>query len=163
MKKKLLLSLPHPVAHAGPARRSLSARTDQRLSRTPVYRPSTHVINAQKSKDRLLGAANQEPLISPSTAAQVRQHIECLVKALSAHTPAGETIELKRSAVSSGAAANGVLSIPPLIYREYAAEYKELAREAADVRQRALYLKIANTWIFAAVRFEAGLETKATC
>jgi hypothetical protein len=30
------------------------------------------------------------------------------------------------------------------------------------VRQRALYLKIANTWIFAAVRFEAGLETKGT-
>jgi hypothetical protein len=162
--KKLLLSLPHPVAHAGPTRRSLSARADQRLSRTPVYRPSTHVINAQKSKDRLLGAANQEPLISPGTAAQVRQHIECLVKALSAHTPAGETIELKRSAVnSSGAGANGVLSIPPLIYREYAAEYKELARKAADVRQRALYLKIANAWIFAAVRFEAGLETKGTC
>jgi hypothetical protein len=157
------LSLPHPVAHAGPTRRSLSSRVDQRLSRTPVYRPSTYVVDAQKSKKRLLGAGDQEPLISPSTVTQVRKHIECLVKALSARTPTDETVELKRSPVnSSGAAAKGVLSIPPLIYREYAAEYKELARTTTNDSERALYLKMANTWRYAAVRFEAGLETNGS-
>jgi len=154
------LSLRHTVAHAGATRRSLSSRADPRLSRTPVRRPSTYGIDAQKSKNRLPGDGNQEPLISPNTAAQVREHIEGLVKALNARTPTGETVELKRSpGNSSGAAANGILSIPPLIYREYAAEYMALARTATDAIQRTLYLKIANTWTFAAVRFEAGLET----
>jgi hypothetical protein len=93
----------------------------------------------------------------------VRKHIECLVKALSARTPTDETVKLKRSPVnSSGAAAKGVLSIPPLIYREYAAEYKELARTTTNDSERALYLKMANTWRYAAVRFEAGLETKGS-
>jgi hypothetical protein len=157
------LSLPHPVAHAGPTRRSLHSRLDQRLSRTPVYRPSTYVVDAQKSKKRLLAAGDQEQLISPSTVAQVRKHIDCLVKALSARAPTGETVELNRSPVnSSGAAAEGVLSIPPLIYREYAAEYKELARAATNALQRTLYLKMANTWRYAAVRFEAGLETNGS-
>jgi hypothetical protein len=63
---------------------------------------------------------------------------------------------------SRDAATNGVLSIPPLIYREYAAEYKELARTATNSPQRALYLKMANTWRYAAVRFEAGLETNGS-
>jgi hypothetical protein len=80
---------------------------------------------------------------------------------VSARTPTGTgDTELKRSSVNStGAAANGVLSIPPLIYREYAVEYQELARTAANELERAIYLKMANTWIYAAVRFESGLET----
>jgi hypothetical protein len=53
-------------------------------------------------------------------------------------------------------ATSGVLSIPPVIYREYAAELRELARTATK-ESRALYLKMANTWAYAAVRFEAGV------
>jgi hypothetical protein len=53
-------------------------------------------------------------------------------------------------------ATSGVLSIPPRTYREYAAELRELARTATN-DSRALYLKMANTWIYAAVRFEAGV------
>ena len=53
-------------------------------------------------------------------------------------------------------ATSGVLSIAPMIYREYAAELRELARTATS-DSRALYLKMANTWIYAAVRFEAGV------
>jgi hypothetical protein len=53
-------------------------------------------------------------------------------------------------------ATSGVLSIPPKIYQEYAAELRELARTASN-DSRALYLKMANTWIYAAVRFEAGV------
>ena len=57
---------------------------------------------------------------------------------------------------SGEVATSGVLSIPPSIYREYAAELRELARTATD-SSRALYLKMANTWSYAAVRFEAGV------
>ena len=57
---------------------------------------------------------------------------------------------------SGEVATSGVLSIPPLIYREYAAELRELARTATN-SSRALYLKMANTWAYAAVRFEAGV------
>jgi hypothetical protein len=57
---------------------------------------------------------------------------------------------------SADVATSGVLSIPPSIYREYAAELRELARTATD-SSRALYLKMANTWTYAAVRFEAGV------
>ena len=57
---------------------------------------------------------------------------------------------------SGDVATSGVLSIPPMIYREYAAELRELARTATD-SSRALYLKMANTWAYAAVRFEAGI------
>ena len=39
-------------------------------------------------------------------------------------------------------ATSGVLSIPPKIYREYAAELRELARTASN-DSRALYLKMA--------------------
>jgi hypothetical protein len=53
-------------------------------------------------------------------------------------------------------ATSSVLSIPPMIYREYAAEFRELARTAAN-GSRALYLKMANAWTYAAVRFEAGV------
>jgi hypothetical protein len=42
------------------------------------------------------------------------------------------------------------------VYREYAAELRELARTATN-DSRALYLKMANTWTYAAVRFEAGV------
>jgi hypothetical protein len=57
---------------------------------------------------------------------------------------------------SADVATSGVLSIPPSIYREYAAELRELARTATS-SSRALYLKMANTWTYAAVRFEAGV------
>jgi hypothetical protein len=53
------------------------------------------------------------------------------------------------------AATSRVLYIPPLIYREYAAELRELALTATN-GSRALYLKMTNTWTYAAVRFEAG-------
>jgi hypothetical protein len=53
-------------------------------------------------------------------------------------------------------ATRGVLSIPPRIYREYAAELRELARTASN-GSRPLYLKMANAWTYAAVRFEAGV------
>jgi hypothetical protein len=51
------------------------------------------------------------------------------------------------------------LSIPQLIYREFADEYKKLARSTSDGPQRVLYLKMANMWEHSAVRFENGLET----
>jgi len=57
---------------------------------------------------------------------------------------------------SGDVATSGVLSIPPAIYREYAAELRELARTAVG-DSRTLYLKMANDWIYAAVRFEAGV------
>jgi hypothetical protein len=54
---------------------------------------------------------------------------------------------------------SSVLSIPPSIYREYADEYKKLARSTSDGPQRVLYLKMANMWEHAALRFENGLES----
>jgi hypothetical protein len=103
---------------------------------------------------RHLEAGDQEPLISPRTAAQKRMQLEHLVSAVSASAPTGgNTDELKRSP-------DGVLAISPRMYREYAAEYKELARTATDWGQRAIYLKMANTWIYTSIRFEAGLEDK---
>ena len=54
---------------------------------------------------------------------------------------------------------SGVLSILRLMYREYADEYKKLARTTSDELQRALYLKMINIWEHAAIRFESGLET----
>lgn len=56
---------------------------------------------------------------------------------------------------------SSVLSISPSIYREYADEYKKLARSAFDELQRALYLKMASMWEHAALRFENGLETSS--
>ena len=154
------LSLPHSAAHAGPTRRSATPRADQRFGRNAVRRPSTYGFDAHKSNNRTLRAGDQQPLISPSTAAQVRKQMQCLIEAVNARTPTGETIELNRSPSNSTVVvANGVLSIPPQIYREYAAECRALARSATNESQRGLYLKMANTWIYAAVRFEAGLET----
>jgi hypothetical protein len=57
------------------------------------------------------------------------------------------------------AAGGSVLSIAPQIYREYAEEFRELARNATSGHQVALYVKMANTWAAAAVQFESGLET----
>jgi hypothetical protein len=57
---------------------------------------------------------------------------------------------------SADVATSGILSIAPVIYREYAAELRELARTANN-DCRAIYLKMANTWSYAAVRFEAGV------
>ena len=54
-----------------------------------------------------------------------------------------------------------VLSIPPSIYREYAGEYRELARSSSDELVRALYLKMASMWEYTAVRFEnSGLTSE---
>jgi hypothetical protein len=56
---------------------------------------------------------------------------------------------------------SSVLLIPPSIYREYADEYKKLARSTSDGPQRVLYLKMANMWEHAALRFENGLDFTA--
>jgi len=55
------------------------------------------------------------------------------------------------------APANDLLSIAPRQYREYADEWKRLARAASDIQQRAYCLKTANMWLYAAIRYEAGL------
>ena len=56
---------------------------------------------------------------------------------------------------------SAVLSIPPSIYREYADEFKELARSTSEELQRALYLKMAIMWEHTAVRFEnVGLTSE---
>jgi hypothetical protein len=57
---------------------------------------------------------------------------------------------------------SNILSISPAMYREYAAEYKELAQSTSDALQRALYLKVAIMWEHAALRFENGFEPSAT-
>jgi hypothetical protein len=85
----------------------------------------------------------------------MRKQLEHLVSAVSAAAPTGgNPDELKRSP-------DGVLSIAPRMYREYAAELRELARTATS-GSRALYLKMANTWSYAAVRFEAGVAEPET-
>jgi hypothetical protein len=58
----------------------------------------------------------------------------------------------------SKATKSNILSISPPMYREYANEYKELARSASDDLQRALYLKMASMWEHAALRFENGFD-----
>ena len=71
-----------------------------------------------------------------------------------------EDVDLEKSLVNSiGPEAGGILSVPPRIYREFADEYKKLARTTTDEFQRALYLKMASTWEHAAIRFESGVET----
>jgi hypothetical protein len=62
----------------------------------------------------------------------------------------------------SDATKSSILSISPPMYREYANEYKELARSTSDDLQRALYLKMASMWEHAALRFENGFEPSAT-
>jgi hypothetical protein len=49
---------------------------------------------------------------------------------------------------------SNLFSIAPSIYREYADEYKKLARSTSDELQRALYFKMAIMWEQSAVRFE---------
>jgi hypothetical protein len=43
------------------------------------------------------------------------------------------------------------------LFREYAAEFVELARSAASADQRFLYLKAANLWQETAIRWERDL------
>jgi hypothetical protein len=56
----------------------------------------------------------------------------------------------------SGRAADheGVLEIAPRIYRDYANEFRELARTSESDAQRATYLKAAHMWLDAATLFE---------
>ncbi len=49
-----------------------------------------------------------------------------------------------------------LLRIAPRIYREYADEFRELARTSESDHQRSLYLKAAHVWLDAATRFEMG-------
>jgi hypothetical protein len=71
-----------------------------------------------------------------------------------------EDVDLEKSPVNSvDPEAGGLLSIPPRIYREFADEYKEMAKTITDIFQRELYLKMASTWVHAAIRFESGVET----
>jgi hypothetical protein len=43
------------------------------------------------------------------------------------------------------------------LFREYAAEFVELARNATSLDQRFLYLKMANIWQETAIRWERDL------
>jgi hypothetical protein len=54
----------------------------------------------------------------------------------------------------------GVLEIAPRIYREYADEFRELARMSESEQQRSFYLKAAHTWLDAAMQFEMS-DTKS--
>jgi hypothetical protein len=46
---------------------------------------------------------------------------------------------------------------PHQLFREYAAEFMELARKATSVDERFLYLKMANIWQETAIRWERDL------
>jgi hypothetical protein len=71
-----------------------------------------------------------------------------------------EDVDLEIFAVNPvGPEAGGLLSIAPRIYREFADDYKKPARTTTDIFQRELYLKMASTWVHAAIRFESGVET----
>jgi hypothetical protein len=95
--------------------------------------------HARKPVDR------PEVLTSPRTDAQVLKHIDNFIDVLGGH-------------VSPVPASEGVLSIPPRIYREYADEFKALAVAAVHEEQRALYLQMATIWLEAAAQFEAGIK-----
>ncbi len=99
----------------------------------------------------------QEALTSPKTDAQVLTYIETFVDTLREHGLGGDTAQFKRAAFDEPieVAGGGVRSIPPRIYREYADEFKELARTSTNEIQRALYLQMQNIWEAAAFRFEA--------
>jgi topoisomerase IA-like protein len=66
----------------------------------------------------------------------------------------------RENAKESGAqtADSGLLLISPRQYREYADEWKVLARAASGDQQREICLKMANIWLHAAIRFESGFE-----
>ena len=72
-----------------------------------------------------------------------------------------EIEELARSLQEAPARESGLLSISPRQYREYADEWKELARTASNGQQLALCMKMASIWLNAAIQFEAGLEASA--
>jgi len=112
-------------------------------------------FDGPKLENGRLNAGDQEALTSPETRARVRKHIESLISAVNRTSQVSENVELKSPTIR----ANGALAIPPLIYREYADELKNLARTTTSAPQRALYVKMANIWQHAAIRFEAGLET----
>ena len=112
-------------------------------------------FDGPKLENGHLNAGDQEALTSPETRARVRKHIESLISAVNRTSQVSENVELKSPTIR----ANGALAIPPLIYREYADELKNLARTTTSAPQRALYVKMANIWQHAAIRFEAGLET----
>jgi hypothetical protein len=87
-------------------------------------------------------------------AEQAAANIEELARSLQDALPRSDS-------KGSGAptAVSELLSISPRQYREFADEWKALARAATNDQQRALYLKMANIWVHAAIRFEAGFET----
>jgi hypothetical protein len=60
-----------------------------------------------------------------------------------------------------GSMKSSLLSISPSMYRQYADEYRELARSTSDGLQRVLYSKMAIMWEHAAIRFEnVGLTSE---
>ena len=149
-------ALLHPSAHAGRTHRSLDSRAYQRWTYASVQRTLRHGFNAGKFRR---SRAEEETLIAAETAAEVRKHFESLVQAVGRPAPSGENAELRSPVNCADAARGGVLSIAPNLYREYADDLKKLAKTATNEHQRVLYLKMANAWKFAAIRFEAGLET----
>jgi len=60
---------------------------------------------------------------------------------------------------SDPAASDGLLSLSSRQYREYADEWKSSAEAAYSDHARDLSLKMANIWLEAAMRCEAGLAT----
>jgi hypothetical protein len=69
---------------------------------------------------------------------------------------------LFRGDPSSPAASDGLLSLSSRQYREYADEWKSSAQTAYSDAARELSLKMANIWLEAAMRCEAGLGTSYT-
>jgi hypothetical protein len=60
---------------------------------------------------------------------------------------------------STPAASEGLLSLSSRQYREYADEWKSSAQTAYSDHERELSFKMANIWLEAAMRCEAGLGT----
>jgi hypothetical protein len=69
---------------------------------------------------------------------------------------------LFRGDPSAPAASDGLLSLSSRQYREYADEWKSSAQTAYSDAARELSLKMANIWLEAAMRCEAGLGTPFT-
>jgi hypothetical protein len=63
---------------------------------------------------------------------------------------------------STPAATDGLLSLSSRQYREYADEWKSSAQTAYSDQARELSFKMANIWLEAAIRCEAGLATSFT-
>jgi hypothetical protein len=64
------------------------------------------------------------------------------------------SIGVPASGRAAPAAREEVLEIAPRIYREYANEFKELARTSERESQRDIYLQAAQMWLDAATLFE---------